>query len=373
MRFIHVVPERPLANGSGAQLRAYALGRALSALGEVVTVVVNEVFAAAGLRPVRAPSFIEAEFPVQVLNDIVSSASPVSGDVVVVEGVYLSALAYRFAAAGVPVILDAHNVESDLLRQTDLARHAVLARLQRHGRWRRAAEAERLLLRSVAAVWACSKPDAGLMRRLAPGAAPIHVVPNPVPEWCLGAPDRRRPDGIKALFVGHLGYRPNIAASLRLARRILPLVQRAEPSARLTLAGRSPDRRLRHAVAKGSSVNLLADPADLAPLYAGATMTLIPLREGGGTRIKVLEAMMLGLPVIASAKAVEGLALSPGREYLKAESDAEFAEAALRLSRSPRLREDLVAVARDCAQRCHGPQAIAGSVTAALSQMECPV
>lgn len=366
MRCIHVVPERPLANGSGAQLRAHALGRALSARAEVVTVVAADAFAAAGSRPSRAPSFIETEVPAAVLDAIVDAANPARGDVVLVEGVYLSAVAYRLVGAGVQVILDAHNVESDLLRQTDLARHPVLARLLRRGRWRRAADAERLLLRSVDAVWACSDADAALLRQLAPDGASVHVIPNPVPNWCLAVRDRPRADGINALFVGHLGYRPNIVAALRLAQRIFPLVRRAEPSARLTLAGRAPDRRLRAAVASDACLSLVADPVDLAPLYAGATMALVPLSEGGGTRIKVLEAMTLGLPLIASAKAVEGLAVSPGREFLRAESDAEFAEAAVRLARSPGLRNDLVAFARDFALQRHGPQAVGDAVTVAL-------
>lgn len=366
MRCIHVVPERPLANGSGAQLRAHALGRALSERAEVVTVVVADAFAAAGLRPFRAPSFIEAEVPPAVLDAIVDGVNPAPDDLVLVEGIYLSAVAYRFVGAGVQVILDAHNVESDLLQQTDRARHPVLAPLLRRGRWRRAADAERLLLRSMDAVWVCSTADAELLRQLAPDGAPVHVVPNPVPDWCIGVKGCPRADGIDALFVGHLGYRPNILAALRLAQRIFPLVRRAVPTARLTLAGRAPDRRLRAALAADAGVSLVADPVDLAPLYAGATMALVPLSEGGGTRIKLLEAMTLGLPLIASTKAVEGLAVSPGREFLRAESDAEFAEAAVRLACSPGLRNDLVAVARDFALQRHGPQAVGEAVAAAL-------
>lgn len=368
MRFIHIVPEPPHLTGSGAQLRAHALSGALAARGDVVTVVVADILARTGVTAGRRPSFIEADLPESVLAEVLSLADPGPEDRVIVEGVYLSAIARRLQSRGLQVILDAHNVESDLLRQTDLARHPILAGLQRRGRWRRAAEAERQLLQDVSAVWACSAMDALRLRRLAPNGAPIHVVPNPVPGWSLAAMPRPRPDGIDALFVGHLGYRPNIAAARRLVRGILPLLHKTDPTARITLAGRAPDQGLRRLVARAPiGVTLVSDPVELAPLYARATMALMPLTEGGGTRIKALEAMAAGLPVIASAKAVEGLGLVPGREYLAAEDDADFAGTALRLARSPALREELATRAREFAVRHHGPSAIEDAVAGALA------
>lgn len=328
---------------------------------------IAEVLAGMGLTAGRQASFIEADLPESVVAEVLSLADPGPEDTVIVEGVYLSVIARRLQARGLRVVLDAHNVESDLLRQTDLARHPILARLQRRGRWRRAAEAEARLLQEVSAVWACSQMDAGRLRGLAPDGAPIHVVPNPVPGWSLAALPRPRPDGIDALFVGHLGYRPNITAARRLMRGILPILHRSDPTARITLAGRAPDAALRLLASASPEVGLVADPVELAPLYARATMALMPLTEGGGTRIKALEAMAAGLPVVASAKAVEGLGLAPGREYLAAESDADFASAALRLARSPALREELAARAREFAVRQHGPTAIEEAVAAALT------
>lgn len=335
--------------------------------GEVVTVTVADALAKTGHRPSRAKSFIEAELPENVIAEVLRRARPLSDDTVIVEGVYLAKVARRLVSSGMKVVLDAHNVESDLLRETDLARHPILARVQRRGRWRRAAEAERSILRQVTSVLACSQMDADRLRQLAPGMAPVHIVPNPVPAWCLSTAPKPRPDGICALFVGHLGYRPNIAAARRLGTRILPLLRASDPSAQLTLAGRAPDASLRRLLAGIANVSLVPDPADLAELYAKATMALIALSEGGGTRIKALEAMAIGLPVIASAKAVEGLELTPGREFICAESDAEFVAAALRLARTPSLRADLAARARDFATRHHGPSAIEDAIVAALA------
>lgn len=369
MRFIHIVPERPLATGSGAQIRAHALSRALASRGEVVTLILADALARTGLGPVRAKSFIEAALPEAVLSELLRGVQLTQDDTAIVEGVHLSEVARRLCASGMKVILDAHNVESDLLRQTDTARHPYVAPLLRQGRWRRAKEAEGSILRSVSSVWACSRTDALNMQHLAPAMAPSHVVPNPVPEWCLAARHEPRPDGIAALFVGHLGYRPNIVAAQRLLRNIMPAILQSSPSALLTIAGRAPHASLlRLLTGSPPSIELIAAPSDLTPLYAKATMTLIPLSEGGGTRIKALEAMALGLPVIASAKAVEGLELVPGREFLLAESDAEFADAALRLAGTPALRAEIAVAARDFALHHHGPPAIEAAIAAALSQ-----
>jgi glycosyltransferase involved in cell wall biosynthesis len=172
------------------------------------------------------------------------------------------------------------------------------------------------------------------------------------------------------LLVGHLGYGPNLNAAKRLITQIWPALRQIDPTAGLTLAGRSPHRSLIRLAAATPAVQLIANPADLAPVYAQATMAVVPLREGGGTRIKVLEAMAAGLAVVASAKAVEGLALIAGRDYLQAESDAEFVHAMLNLSENTRLRADLAASGHAFAHGHHSPKAISAAIQTALLSMK---
>ncbi len=329
-------------------------------------VVVQDYFIEGKRHPGRRPSFIVAEIPEEVLAAVAARAAKLSPDVVVVEGVWLADLAEVLIAAGQRVILDAHNVESALLRQTDIARRGLWARLTHAGRWRRAAAAERTVMGRVAGIWACSRQDADLLHALAPAAPPARLVPNPVPAWCATAALSPGSEGLDVLFVGHLGYRPNLRAALRLAKTILPRLRREDSSARLMIAGRAPARRLRTAVEGMEGTTLIADPPDLSPIYAQAAMAMIPLTEGGGTRIKVLEAMACGLPVIATAKAVEGLELTPDRHFLLAETDADFVAAALRLRHEPGLRDRLCEAARELADKQHSQQVISDAVAVAL-------
>ncbi|MDO9640879.1 MAG: glycosyltransferase family 4 protein [Pseudotabrizicola sp.] len=365
MRIAHCVFEPPSGSGSGAQLRSHALNAALHHQGQVETHVVQAFFTSGKAHPARRPAFIVGALPEEVLAPIAAKIAAQRPGLVVVEGVYLADLAQRLIADGHRVVLDAHNVESVLLRQIDSARHGLWARVIRHRRWQRAADAERQLFGAVAGIWACSAQDAERIARLAPQAPQAQLVPNPVPQWCdsvTPAPDR---PGVAALFVGHLGYRPNITAALRLARGIAAQIRARDAQAVLTVAGRSPDRRLRKAL-QTAQIRLVADPADLAPLYHGANMVLVPLTEGGGTRIKILEAMACHLPVVASGIAVEGLGLRPGVHFLQAGSDADFAACALRLSRDSALRQSLRQAAAEFVHAHHGPRALQTAVGHAL-------
>ncbi|WP_162300850.1 glycosyltransferase [Alkalilacustris brevis] len=294
----------------------------------------------------RRKTAIEAALPPWAVERV---AQQVAGaDVVVVDGILLADIARHLSEAGHAVIVDMHNVESALLREIDLARRTRLAALWRAGTWRRAAEAERDIARKVCGLWVCSQADRQRLQAIAGPDIFTSVIPNPVPPWCstvqASSPAARRGadrDAMRLLFVGHLGYRPNIHAARRLMRHILPALRQDLPDARLDLCGRAPRKSLIRLAARTPGARLTGDPKDLAPFYAEATMTLIPLTEGGGTRLKVLEALQLGLPVIASAKAVEGLDLTHGEHFLRAESDSDFIRAAARLAANPALRESL--------------------------------
>ena len=180
------------------------------------------------------------------------------------------------------------------------------------------------------------------------------------------------PDGFPLiLYVGHLGYEPNIDAAGALARTILPRVRDRLPAAKLVLAGRSPAPPVRALVGL-DGLSLVEDPHDIKPLLCADHLTIVPLAMGGGTRIKILEAMALGVPVIATPLAVEGLGLIEGEEVLLSGTDEGLAEMAVGFCSDRARMASLRARAHGAAWSRFGPQAIRDAVRHGLG-LDSPV
>ncbi|WP_348640522.1 glycosyltransferase family 4 protein [Nitratireductor sp. XY-223] len=180
-------------------------------------------------------------------------------------------------------------------------------------------------------------------------AARIRIVPNIAPAWALeglSAARGCRETVRRLLFVGHLRYAPNVDAIDMLLHRIWPRVRSQFPDLRLVIAGRNPKRRIRRWIEAQEGVELIADPPSLGEVYDACDAVVVPLRLGGGSRLKVLEALAVGLPVIATAKAVEGLDLVEGRHWLRAETPEDCVAALRKLGRDQPLRERLIGEGR---------------------------
>lgn len=200
-------------------------------------------------------------------------------------------------------------------------------------RWQRA---------PYATLWLASADDAkGLRTHLAPRVA---CRPNRFPAR-LQLPPRGAHNETRLLFTGSFDYPPNRES----ARFLLDLTQHLDAARltwHLTLVGRRPPESLQQQVARQPRVELLDQVEDITSCYRNADVALVPLFSGGGTKLKVLEAMVYGRPVIATEQGVRGLHLEAGRHYLRAETHDEFCDAVVRLARDPELCQRLVRAAR---------------------------
>lgn len=131
------------------------------------------------------------------------------------------------------------------------------------------------------------------------------------------------------LFTGSYNHPPNVDAALRLARSIFPRVRERRPDAVLTLVGEAPPEELR--AAAGPGVTVTGFVPSLLPYLDGAAVVAAPLFQGGGMRVKVLEALAAGKAIVASPLAVEGIGVADGEQVLLAKTDEAFAEAILAL------------------------------------------
>jgi polysaccharide biosynthesis protein PslH len=152
------------------------------------------------------------------------------------------------------------------------------------------------------------------------------------------------------VFSGTLDFRPNVDALTWFAREVLPRVQARRPDAHLVVVGKRPAPALRQ-LARGGAVTIVGEVPDTRPYIAGAVVYIVPMRIGGGVRLKLLEALALEAPVVSTGMGAEGVAgLCGGEHCLLADDPAAFAEAVLRLLADRALGRRLGAAGRALVQ-----------------------
>jgi glycosyltransferase involved in cell wall biosynthesis len=170
---------------------------------------------------------------------------------------------------------------------------------------------------------------------------PFAVNPPPTPVSAIGT------GGPSLLFVGNFVHPPNVDAAVRLATGIFPLVRHHRPDVTMTLVGPSPPPSLIALASDG--ITITGRVVDVTPYLNEASVIIVPIRLGGGMRVKVIEALAAGKAVVASPRAVEGLTFPAEPPLVIADSDEALASAALQLLCDPSRRQALGSSAREWA------------------------
>lgn len=224
----------------------------------------------------------------------------------------IAAAALERLARRRPVIYNAHNLESSF-------RHELTARGARERKTMRSFE--RRVLADFEESWMVSRADMEAARELCPDAR-LRYVPNVVDVAAI-VPVRPAMEERRTLFVASFAYEPNRRGLRFLLDEVFPLVWAELPDARLTLVGTG----LEQPPSSDPRVETLGFVDDLGAVYARASCAVVPLLQGGGTPLKLIEALAYGLPTIATARAAAGLELRDGEHCLLAEDGAAFAAA----------------------------------------------
>jgi glycosyltransferase involved in cell wall biosynthesis len=234
----------------------------------------------------------------------------------------------RSVSFDIPVIFSSHNVESELSFRLFSRRNPLLKLLANIEYRRTLQEEENALVRTRACIAVSEKDRDALLRLFHGNVTPVHVLPN-----C--AHDRFRPSSLETpgkglLTVGAFGWYPNRDGLLWFMEKILPLVRKQIPSVAVRVAGSGIDLPLRRKLEK-RGIGVCADVPDILPFLQEARLLFVPLRIGGGTRIKIVEAWAAGLPVVSTALGAEGLPYRSGVDMLVADDAAGFAAEIVRL------------------------------------------
>jgi polysaccharide biosynthesis protein PslH len=241
-------------------------------------------------------------------------------DVVLLEGMPLAQF-LPWLPADVPRVLDLFDVHSVMERHAGGPEAPRTLAFERHA------------VRACSSCLAVSAADAEAARSLL-GASSVHLVPNGV-DTSYFMPSAMPIETGSLLFTGRMNYPPNVDAARFFAREILPLVREAAPHARFHIVGADPTADVRALASEAVVVHGRVD--DVRPFLANSEVVVVPVRSGGGTRLKVLEAAASGKPIVSTHLGVEGLDFGAD-DVVIADDALAFAHAVLSLLGNPDAR-----------------------------------
>lgn len=257
----------------------------------------------------------------------------------------------------VPIVLFEHNVEHMIWRR--------VADLE-HTRWRRAVleveawkvrQAERRACTAADLVVAVSEDDRARLKALAPGSRCV-AIPTGV-DTTYFQPSQRPQMSNRLVFTGSMDWFPNEDAIRFFVDAILPRIRSAVPDVTVSVVGRNPSADLRETAAR-AGVIVTGTVDDVRPYVDESAVYVVPLRAGGGTRLKIFEALAMGKAVVSTTVGAEGLAVTPGRDILIADHPDEFAGSVVSLLRNPARRLALGRAGRALVQRRYSWEHVSG-------------
>lgn len=389
MRVLHFAPRVCWPLDTGAKLRNYHLARVLSANASVALLAFNDpdaplvdfekpyeqVVAVArdrGYTPAKILRGALGRTPISLLNyttDAMKQAlahmlSEQRFNVIQVESIHLMGyLPILSAAPGRPlVICDWHNIESELMRRYSEREPSFLRRTYARKTARQLRALEQQAMRDFDGHVVVSHRDRERLLQLGP-ATSISVIENGVDSafysdqelekahaaWRIHQrPDRAGIDDVRQssrranriVFVGSMDYHANIDGVVDFAREVWPTVHECNPELLFTIVGRDPAAEVRQ-LASIRGIEVTGTVADVRPYYREAVASIVPLNVGGGSRLKILEAMAAGVPVVSTTLGAEGLEVQHAVNILIADTNAQLLEAITGVVENEELRSQL--------------------------------
>ena len=278
---------------------------------------------------------------------------------------HLDAAPYAGASASPAVTyLDEHNYETALLQSVCNSTSRPLLQRYLRSQLRKLERFERQTLRSVDAISVVSKNDAEKVRAAAP-EVPCEIIPNGVDAAFFDIPRHPRP--YRVVSVGSLDWLPNVEGLLWFLDAVWPSVVEARPTASLHIVGRNPQRALLKRVS--GQITVAGSVEDVREHVQDAAAFVVPLLAGGGTRLRVLEAMAMRIPIVSTGVGVEGIECTPGQHALVANTAEDFTRQLVALLDDLAMGERLARAGRQLVEQQYSWQAIGDKLDAFYERM----
>jgi sugar transferase (PEP-CTERM/EpsH1 system associated) len=285
-------------------------------------------------------------------------------ELVIVE---FSQMGYYDFKTDLPTYVDQHNVEYEIMLRTFQSERNPLRKLLAWSEWRKYRNHEIENCRKFTACLTTSERDAQILQERAPEMK-CHVVPNGVDSEFFSKSDTQI-DPNMILFTGTISYYPNTEGVLYFAQNIWPLIKKAKPEATFCIAGKAPPDEVRKLAQQDSSIEVTGSVDDMRDYYAKASVFVVPLRIGGGTRLKILEAMAMEKAVISTSLGAEGIDVTDDQNILLRDTPQDFADAVVATMENEAKRAQLERAGRDLVEAQYDWRAVSANL---CSEFEKP-
>ncbi|MBH8555589.1 glycosyltransferase [Nostocaceae cyanobacterium CENA357] len=275
------------------------------------------------------------------------------------------------------IIFDNHNVEASVWQQRHNSIPDFKSQLQAKIQLNHLFSIESDFASQASQVWVCSEDDSSLIKQYYKQVAPTQVIPNGInvahynsvySRECLPATGLENTRH-NILFLGQLSYSPNTVAAELLIYQIYPRLRKLYPDSRLLLVGRNPTSSMQVAAQRESGIIVTGSIPDVRPYLAAASVMVVPLLQGGGTRLKILEAFAAGCPVVSTTKGVEGIKARDGEHLLIRNEVEELVEGVNQLWLDSSLGNKLANSAYELVQAEYSWEAVNRKIELAVHQL----
>ncbi|NLN75565.1 MAG: glycosyltransferase [Armatimonadetes bacterium] len=319
--------------------------RYLDNICEVVSLHNSHWFKPGGIKSLlglfsSAPRSVVCTYDSRVTQAVLGAIDRIRPDVLIVSS--LGMAHYVPGNLSVPSILDQHNCEYAVMKRAADKLPNGWNRWRAAAGWKKSARWEARMCKKFDVVTAVSEQDRQLMLQAAPNLLNLHILPNGV-DTALYQPEQWSPEPKTLIYNGALTYSANLDAIKYYITDIYPHL--ADTGITLRVTGRHSGIDLQ-GVEKCPGVELIGYVDDIRDVLKKSAACVVPLREGGGSRLKILEAMAAGVPVISTAMGSEGIEATPGTHIITADSPKDFALAIKRVLGDQSLARSLSSNAR---------------------------
>ncbi len=287
-----------------------------------------------------------SKYPVSALNDystmlknaVEDELDKNSYDIAICDFVQ-SALLFK-EVSKLPTLLFQHNVEAMIAKRHVEQNSGILARMFWWLQWKKMSFFEKAACKKFNSVIAVSEDDKRLFQKLY-GADNVSTIPTGVDLDYYNVSTDRKETKSSLVFCGSMDWLPNEDAVFFFINDILPEIKKSVPDITLTVIGRNPSGSLSKIVGNTPEVTLTGWVDDTRPYIEKGQVFIVPIRIGGGTRMKIYEAMAMGKPIVSTVVGAEGLPVENGTHLILADPAEDFAKQIIRLFNEAQTRESL--------------------------------